>query len=50
MTHNEKLYKNASEAITALFNDTTVSQEECKDNLKELQGYIEIMIDSLEGD
>lgn len=45
---NEQLYKKALDAITELFNDTSVSQEIAKENLEGLISEIEIMIDSLD--
>lgn len=45
---NEQLYKEASEAIQKLFDDTSVSQKQAKENLESLIGEIEIMIESLE--
>jgi len=45
---NEQLYEQAVEAITELFNDTSVSQEDAKANLNSLIGEIQIMLDSIE--
>lgn len=48
MSTNEELYEKAQEAITALFSDTSVSQEETWQNLDELAGEIQILQDSLQ--
>lgn len=45
---NEELYDKAVDAITELFNDASVSQEDCKNNLEALISEIKIMIESLE--
>ena len=41
---NEKLYEKALEAAKELFSDISVSQSECKSNLKALVGEIEMLI------
>jgi hypothetical protein len=48
--NNEQLYEKAMQAITSLFNDTSVSRSECRRNLEELIGEIKTMIDSLDTD
>lgn len=45
---NEQLYEQASKAIEKLFSDTSVSQEQARENLESLIGEIEIMLDSME--
>lgn len=44
---NEELFEKALDAIKNLFSDTSVSQRQAIDNLEELKGEIEILIDSL---
>jgi hypothetical protein len=48
--NNEELFEKAKDAITALFNDTSVSKVTTEDNLHELIGEIQIMLDALESD
>jgi hypothetical protein len=48
MENNEKLYQEAQEAILKLFSDTSVSQDECRNNLNALLDYIEDMLSSLD--
>jgi hypothetical protein len=45
---NEELYERAMKAITALFNDLSVSKETTVENLHTLIGEIRTMIKSLE--
>jgi len=47
MTKREILINKAEEAINKVFGDTTVSQSETKNDLKELISYIEAMVDTL---
>lgn len=49
MTHDE-LVKRAKQAIEAVFADRSVSPEETRESLEELQGEIEIWVDSLPSD
>lgn len=46
--NNERLYKEALEAIENLFTDTNVSQGRAKENLKHLRNEIDTMIESLD--
>lgn len=48
-TWARELYDKASNAIDALFSNTTVPASKTRDLLEELQAEIEIKIDSLEG-
>ena len=43
-------YQNAEKAVNNLFSDTSVSQSDTIDMLKELQALIDVMIDALEED
>lgn len=45
---NEELYDEAMKAITALFSDQSVDQAKAKENLQNLVGEIDTLIDSLE--
>jgi hypothetical protein len=45
---NEQLYDAALKAITTLFSDQSVSQEEAANNLRALRDEINIMLDTLE--
>ena len=45
---NEELYEKALEAVTELFSDLSVTKTETKDNLQDLVGEIESMLDSLD--
>lgn len=47
MSDNQTLYDEALEAITELFNDSSVTVEECAENLRGLIDEIETMIESL---
>ena len=47
---NEELLEKAKEAINELFGDMSVSQSTTRENLKELIGDIEVMLDGLQGD
>lgn len=47
---NEELLEKAKEAINELFGDMSVSQKTTRENLEELIGDIEIMIDGLKDD
>lgn len=49
-TKNEQLYKEAMEAITELFSDTSVDAQTSSDNLRTLQGEIEDLISVLQAD
>lgn len=44
---NEELYDAAVKATTELFSDQSVSKGKCRENLQELIGEIQTMIDSL---
>ena len=44
---HEDLMEKAKEAITAVFSDTSVDQSTTKESLKDLQGEIEILLDTL---
>jgi hypothetical protein len=44
---NEELYEKAMKAITDLFSDLSVSKAETKENLENLSGEIQVMIESL---
>ena len=46
MNHKEKV-EAAIEAIKAVFSDTDVPQSATRESLEELQGEIEIMLDTL---
>jgi hypothetical protein len=46
--NNEELYKNALEAINALYSDMDVSPEKAIENLEGLKDEIELMIEALE--
>lgn len=50
MDRNENLYNKALQAIRDLFNDTSVSPDKCRENLKSLIEEMEIMIESLPED
>ena len=43
----EELIEEAQEAICRVFSDTSVSQEETYQDLKELQGHIDVLLDTL---
>lgn len=45
---NDELYDEAMKAITALFSDTTVSQQKTASQLSGLVEEISVMLDSLE--
>lgn len=45
---NERLFAEVEEAIDALFSDTSVSQEECRQNLEALIANLQNKIDSLD--
>jgi hypothetical protein len=45
---NEELYDRALEAISELYSDRRVSKNKCRENMKELAGEIECMIESLD--
>jgi hypothetical protein len=45
---NEKLYQKAMVAINELFSDTSVSQEECRENLQTLIADIEMLVGMLD--
>ena len=47
---NEELLEKAKEAINELLSDMSVSQSTTRENLKELIGDIEVMLDGLQGD
>ena len=47
---NEELYEKAKQAIDDLFGDRSVSISTCKENLRTLQGEIDIMLEALEND
>ena len=47
MSDNEKLYDMALDAIKTLFNDRSVTAEECSCSMGALKEEIEILIDSL---
>ena len=44
---NNELYEEALEAITTLYSDKSVSKQDCAENMKELIGEIQGMIDAL---
>lgn len=44
---NRKLYKEAIEAIDKLFSDTSVSPNQCLNNLENLEAHIQSYKDSL---
>ena len=48
MNCRDMLIHEAEEAINALFSDQSVSQEETASDLKELQGFIDTLLDALE--
>ena len=48
-TVRENLIKEAEDAITAVFSDQSVSQEETAIDLSELQGLIDTMLESMNG-
>ena len=43
----ERLIEKAEESITELFSDRSVSQKETSEDLEELQGFIDTMLDAL---
>jgi len=45
---NDELYQEALSAITRLFNDTSVPQPTCRENLNSLRDEIDILLDSIE--
>jgi len=47
---NEELLEKAKEAINELFGDMSVSQQITRENLNDLIGAIEIMLDGLKDD
>lgn len=47
MSRDEKLYETAIEAIQELYNDTSVSKAECRENMQGLIEEIECMIEAL---
>ena len=44
---NEDLKQDAIDAVNALFSDQSVSQEQCRENLEEVVGEIETMLESM---
>ena len=44
----EDLIEKAQEAINEVFGDRSVSQEETAQDLRELQGHIDVLLDTLE--
>jgi hypothetical protein len=49
MSKDRTLLEKALEAITAVFSDTSVSQTDTIEDLCELKGEIETMLDTLKG-
>ncbi len=49
-SQNEILYDQAMSAIRKLWEDQSVGPDQAIDNLSELQGEIEVMIDALQSD
>lgn len=47
MTNNERLFRQAREAISRLFNDQTVDAARARENLQALRDEIDILIDTL---
>ena len=43
----EDLIEQAEEAITAVFNDKSLSADETETALNDLKGFIDVMLDSL---
>ncbi len=48
MKERDELLENAQDAISAVFSDRSVSQAETAQDLRDLQGFIDIMLDTLE--
>ena len=44
---HEKLYEQAKTAIDKVFADTSVDSETTEDSLKDLRGYIQVLLDAL---
>ena len=47
---NEELYEKAKEAISELFNDNSVSQDDCRGNLEGLKEEIEVLLEAISED
>lgn len=47
---HDDLVNAAKRAIERLFSDTSVDKEETRRSLEDLQGYIDILVESLESD
>ncbi len=45
----DKLIEEAESAITDVFNDRSVSQATTARDLRDLQGFIDVMLDTLDG-
>lgn len=50
MNHHEKLYRQAKEAVAALFSDTSVSSETTRSSLQALKDEIDVMLSALKED
>lgn len=48
MSAREDLIQEAENAISAVFSDRSVGQMETYQDLKELQGFIDVMLDALD--